>query len=78
MILATELTPLDRPALKRHFLALDGADRRLRFGVPQRDSAIRAYVERARRLHAAGTGRGGNQDYGRMKPGKKLSWTVRK
>jgi hypothetical protein len=54
--LATELSPLDRAALARHFLALDGADRRLRFGVPQRDSAIRAYVERI----AAGTVRGGN------------------
>jgi RimJ/RimL family protein N-acetyltransferase len=46
MILATELTPVDRAALERHFLALDAADRRLRFGVPQTDFAIRAYVER--------------------------------
>jgi RimJ/RimL family protein N-acetyltransferase len=46
MILATELTPVDRAALERHFLALDADDRRLRFGVPQGDSAIRAYVER--------------------------------
>jgi len=46
MILATELTPADRAALERHFLALDADDRRLRFGAPQNDSAIRAYVER--------------------------------
>ncbi len=46
MILATELTPLGRAALERHFLALDATDRRLRFGVPQGDFAIRAYVER--------------------------------
>ena len=46
MILATELTPVDRAALEQHFLALDADDRRLRFGAPQNDSAIRAYVER--------------------------------
>ena len=46
MILATELTPVDRAALERHFLALDADDRRLRFGAPQNDSAMRAYVER--------------------------------
>ena len=44
--LATELSRGDRPALERHFLALDATDRRLRFGVPQSDFAIRAYVER--------------------------------
>jgi RimJ/RimL family protein N-acetyltransferase len=46
MILATELTPVDRAALEQHFLALGADDRRLRFGAPQNDSAIRAYVER--------------------------------
>ncbi len=46
MILATELTPADRAALEQHFLALGADDRRLRFGAPQNDSAIRAYVER--------------------------------
>src|SRR5712692_2636154 len=44
--LATELSRADAPALERHFLALDADDRRLRFGVPQGDLAIRAYVER--------------------------------
>ena len=44
--LATELSRVDRDALERHFLALDAADRRLRFGAPQGDFAIRAYVER--------------------------------
>jgi hypothetical protein len=41
-----ELSKLDRASLVRHFLALDGADRRLRFGVPLNDSAVRAYVAR--------------------------------
>jgi RimJ/RimL family protein N-acetyltransferase len=44
--LATELTRGDAPSLERHFLALDAEDRRLRFGAPQSDTAIRAYVER--------------------------------
>jgi GNAT superfamily N-acetyltransferase len=46
MILATELTSIDRAALERHFLGLDASDRRLRFGAPQSDCAIRAYVAR--------------------------------
>jgi GNAT superfamily N-acetyltransferase len=41
-----ELSRLDRPALEPHFLALDGEDRRLRFGMPIKDDAIRAYVTR--------------------------------
>src|SRR5712692_3767184 len=44
--LAIELSRADAPALERHFLALDADDRRLRFGAPQSDYAIRAYVER--------------------------------
>jgi len=36
----------DRAALEAHFLALDGADRRLRFGSPVRDEVVRGYVAR--------------------------------
>ena len=36
----------DRPALATHFLSLDGEDRRLRFGAPIADEAIREYVAR--------------------------------
>jgi len=39
-----ELSRLDRPALEPHFLALGGEDRRLRFGIPINDDAVRAYV----------------------------------
>src|SRR5258708_14300076 len=46
MILAADLRPADRAALEQHFLALGADDRRLRFGAPENDSAIRAYVER--------------------------------
>ncbi|MBV8032445.1 MAG: GNAT family N-acetyltransferase [Betaproteobacteria bacterium] len=42
----TELARLDRPALERHFLALDAEDRRLRFGIPLGDHAVRSYVTR--------------------------------
>jgi GNAT superfamily N-acetyltransferase len=42
---ASELSRVDRAALERHFLALDAADRRLRFGIPLSDTAIRSYVE---------------------------------
>jgi GNAT superfamily N-acetyltransferase len=45
-ILIRELSRLERPALERHFLALDAQDRRLRFGVPLNDFAIRGYVAR--------------------------------
>ena len=41
-----ELGRLDRPALEPHFLALGTEDRRLRFGVPLNDDAVRAYVAR--------------------------------
>jgi RimJ/RimL family protein N-acetyltransferase len=36
----------DRAALEAHFLALDGEDRRLRFGSSIRDDALRAYAAR--------------------------------
>jgi GNAT superfamily N-acetyltransferase len=39
-----ELSAFDRPALARHFLALGGEDRRLRFGGWLRDDAIELYV----------------------------------
>src|SRR2546421_2790073 len=42
----SQLSPMHRPALLRHFLALDHNDRRLRFGAPLADSALRAYVAR--------------------------------
>ena len=45
-ILIRELSRMDRPALERHFLALGAEDRRLRFGVPLSDFAIRGYVAR--------------------------------
>jgi GNAT superfamily N-acetyltransferase len=44
--LIRELSRLERPALERHFLTLGAQDRRLRFGVPLNDFAIRAYVGR--------------------------------
>jgi GNAT superfamily N-acetyltransferase len=45
-VLIRELSPIERPALERHFLALGASDRRLRFGVPLNDFAIRGYVAR--------------------------------
>jgi GNAT superfamily N-acetyltransferase len=45
-ILIRELTRLERPALERHFLALQAEDRRLRFGAVLNDVAVRAYVTR--------------------------------
>jgi len=45
-ILIRELWPSERPALYEHFLALAAEDRRLRFGIPLRDSAVRDYVAR--------------------------------
>jgi len=45
-ILVRELSRLERPALERHFLALEAEDRRLRFGLPLKDESVRAYVER--------------------------------
>lgn len=44
--LVRELSPADRTALERHFLALEREDRRLRFGIPLSDVAVRAYVAR--------------------------------
>jgi GNAT superfamily N-acetyltransferase len=41
-----ELSRVERHALESHFLALDGEDRRLRFGASLNDDAVRAYVER--------------------------------
>ncbi|HEX5767263.1 MAG TPA: GNAT family N-acetyltransferase [Burkholderiales bacterium] len=41
-----ELSRLEREALVPHFLALGADDRRLRFGAPLNDEAVRAYVER--------------------------------
>ena len=45
-IIVREISRLDRSALETHFLALGTWDRRLRFGVPLNDAAIRAYVRR--------------------------------
>jgi GNAT superfamily N-acetyltransferase len=45
-IIVREVTRLDRPSLERHFLSLDSYDRRLRFGIPLSDAAVRAYVAR--------------------------------
>jgi len=45
-ILVRELNRADRPALESHFLALGREDRRLRFGIPISDGALRAYVAR--------------------------------
>src|SRR4051812_15901385 len=45
-ILIRELTRPEQPALLAHFLALDGNDRRLRFGAALSERALRHYVER--------------------------------
>ncbi|MGQ0547534.1 MAG: GNAT family N-acetyltransferase [Betaproteobacteria bacterium] len=45
-ILIRELSRLERDALERHFLLLEAEDRRLRFGVPLADGALREYVRR--------------------------------
>ena len=42
----SQLAPIHRPALVRHFLALEREDRRLRFGAPLADTTLRAYVAR--------------------------------
>jgi GNAT superfamily N-acetyltransferase len=39
------LSGADRPALLAHFLRLDDADRRLRFGSARSDDSLRGYVE---------------------------------
>lgn len=40
-----ELSRLEEPSLERHFLALAGEDRRLRFGAGLNDFAVRSYVK---------------------------------
>jgi GNAT superfamily N-acetyltransferase len=45
-IVVRELGPADLPALERHFVALGTDDRRLRFGIPLTDTAIRVYLRR--------------------------------
>jgi GNAT superfamily N-acetyltransferase len=45
-ILIRELSRPERPALEKHFLALGTQDRRLRFGAPLNDFALRAYLRR--------------------------------
>ena len=45
-ILIREISRLERAPLERHLLALEPHDRRLRFGVPLSDFAVRAYVAR--------------------------------
>jgi GNAT superfamily N-acetyltransferase len=42
----TELSPMHRARLLRHFVALDVHDRRLRFGAAPSDTALRIYVAR--------------------------------
>lgn len=45
-VVPVRLAAYDRPALLDHFQALGTEDRRLRFGNPLGDAALRAYVER--------------------------------
>jgi len=45
-IVTLELSRLERGGLERHLLALDGEDRRLRFGIQLSDEAISRYVTR--------------------------------
>src|SRR4051812_33314465 len=52
-ILIRELTRPEPPALLAHFLALDGNDRRLRFGAALSERALRHYVERINFDHDA-------------------------
>lgn len=44
MIPIKELSDFEMPALEQHFLALPGADRRLRFGAVLSDKSVRAYL----------------------------------
>jgi GNAT superfamily N-acetyltransferase len=55
-VIVRELGRLDRPALEAHFLSLSAHDRRLRFGVPLNDGALRAYVQRIDLEHDAAFG----------------------
>jgi len=43
-IAVQKLGPMHRPQILRHLLRLTAEDRRLRFGVPVRDSAIESYI----------------------------------
>jgi len=45
-VVVRQISRLDRPALERHFLALEAEDRKLRFGTPLGDAAVRAYAGR--------------------------------
>ena len=45
-VLTARLHESERAALESHFLALDGGDRRLRFGLPIADEGLRAYAAR--------------------------------
>ena len=45
MMTIRRMTRANRRGLVSHFLALDAEDRRLRFGNPLSDDAVRAYVE---------------------------------
>jgi hypothetical protein len=47
-IVVRELDRADLAALERHFVALDTEDRRLRFGIPLTDTAIRRARRRRR------------------------------
>jgi GNAT superfamily N-acetyltransferase len=55
-IIVSELSARQRPALERHFLALGPEDRRLRFGIPLGDTALRTYVQRIDFEHGAAFG----------------------
>jgi len=46
MSIPARLRETDRAALEAHFLALDGEDRRLRFGASISDEGVRLYVAR--------------------------------
>ena len=55
-ILVRELSRLDRESLEPHFLALGSEDRRLRFGAPLKDDAVRTYASRIDFEHDAAFG----------------------
>jgi len=46
MVIVRELSRLERPLVAAHLLVLGTEDRRLRFGVPLNDTAVRAYAAR--------------------------------
>jgi GNAT superfamily N-acetyltransferase len=45
-VVVREISRAELPALEAHFLALGAEDRRLRFGIPLSDAALRSYVAR--------------------------------